>query len=293
MIKPIKKKNKEVKLNKSSSQLKDYKDTDKEMIKRYFSKKAQMSYTQILILIISSFAFCYLIYSATENVSAQTIDDYVCCEETLDGNSCQFVDSSQCNSNFRSAPTQCKDTSYCKTGCCYSSDTGLCSENSPKGNCQGGWVDDASCNIAKCQKGCCVLGNNALWTTQGNCEAESGFLGLETDFKPEINSEVECIFLAEKDDEGACVLGEDCKFTTRGECSSRNGDFYKNNFCSDSSFENNCVAKDHKQCVEGKDSVYWFDSCGNREDVAEECSLFTGTYCGLVAGNYDCKSVDC
>jgi len=261
--------------------------------KKYYTKKAQMSYTQILILIISSFAFCYLIYSATGEVSAQGIDDYSCCEETLDGNSCQFVDSSQCNSNFRSAPTQCKDTSYCKLGCCYSSNTGLCSENSPKGNCQGGWVDDASCNIAKCQKGCCVLGNNALWTTEGNCEIESGFLGLETDFKPEINSEIECIFLAEKDDEGACVLGNDCKFATRGECSSRNGDFYKDVFCSDSSFENNCVAKDHKECVEGEDSVYWFDSCGNKEGVAEECSLFAGTYCGLVAGNYDCKSVDC
>ncbi len=288
-----KKKNKEFKLIKSSSQLKDYKDTDKEMIKKYFSKKAQMSYTQILILIISSFAFCYLIYSSTESVSALGIENYVCCEETLDGNYCQFVDSSQCNSNFRSALTQCKDTSYCKLGCCYSSDTGLCSENSPKRSCQGGLVDDASCNLAQCQKGCCVLGNNALWTTQGNCEIETGFLGLETDFKPEINSEIECIFLAEKDDEGACVLGNDCKFTTRGECSSRNGDFYKNTFCSDSSFENNCVAKDNKQCVEGKDSVYWFDSCGNKEGVAEECNLFTGTYCGLVAGNYDCKSVDC
>ena len=108
----------------------------------------------------------YLIYSSTESVSAQGIGDYACCEEDLDGNSCQFVDSAQCNSNFRSALTQCKDTSYCKLGCCYSSDTGLCSENSPKGNCQGGWVDDASCNIAKCQKGCCVLGNNALWTTR-------------------------------------------------------------------------------------------------------------------------------
>ncbi len=260
--------------------------------KKYFSKKAQMSYTQILILIISSFAFCYLIYSV-ENVSAQGIEDYACCEETLDGNSCQFVDFSQCSSNYRSAPTQCKDTSYCKSGCCYSLNTGLCSENSPKRNCQGGWTDDTSCNIARCQKGCCVLGNNALWTTQENCEIETGFLGLETDFRPEINSEVECIFLAERDDEGACVLGNDCKFTTRGECSSRNGDFYKNNFCSNPSFENNCIAKEHKECVEGKDSVYWFDSCGNRESVAKECSLFTGTYCGLVAGNYDCKSVDC
>ncbi len=252
-----------------------------------------MSYAQVLILIISTFAFCYLIYSSTGSVSAEGIEDYVCCEETIYGSSCQFVEKDECAEGFRTAPTQCKDTSYCELGCCYSPDTGLCGENSPKRNCQGTWVDDASCNIAQCQKACCVLGSNALWTTERNCEIESGFLGLETDFRQEISSEIECIFLVEKDDEGACVLGSDCKFITRGECSGRNGDFYKDIFCSDPSFENDCEAKNHKECIDGKDSVYWFDSCGNKEDVAKECSLFTGTYCGLVNGNPDCKSVDC
>jgi hypothetical protein len=255
------------------------------------NKKAQMSYTQILILIISMFAFSWMIYSSTEIVSAQGINDYVCCEQTQNGNTCQFVPSSECSG--RTALTSCEQTSFCEQGCCYSPNTGLCSSNSPKGSCQGQWSNDASCNIVECQKGCCVLGNNALWGTERECEVETGFLGLETDFRTDINSEVECIFLSEKDDEGACFLNNDCRFITRGECSNRLGDFYKNTFCSDSSFESNCEARASKACVDGEDSVYWFDSCGNREGIAEECNLFDGTYCGIVNGNADCKSVDC
>jgi len=253
------------------------------------SKKAQMSYAQILILIISTFAFCYLIYSSTENVFAQGIEDYSCCEKTNEGNYCQFVDSVKCDSSFKTSPTKCEDTSFCELGCCYSPNTGLCSENTPQRSCDGKWSKGGSCNIAECQKSCCVLGNNALWTTLGNCEAESGFLGIETDFRTEINSEVECIFLAEKDDEGACVLEENCRFISRGDCASQGGNFNENSFCSDMDLENNCVKQDYKACIPGKDSVYWFDSCGNREGVAEECSLFAGNYCGLVGGILNVK----
>jgi len=263
------------------------------MIKKYFSKKAQMSYFQILILIISTFAFCYLVYSATGSVSAQTLPGYSCCEETNDGSSCQFVADEECKQEAQSAPTMCEETSFCKLGCCYSSGTGLCDEKTPKRSCNGQWFDNEVCNIAQCSRGCCVLGNDAFFTSERNCEVESGFLGLETDFRSEINTEIECIFLAERDDEGACILDDECRFITSEECRGRGGNFYKDVFCSDESLETNCVAKDHKECVEGKDSVYWFDSCGNKEDIAEECSLFIGNYCGLVAGEPACKSVNC
>ncbi len=266
-----------------------------------------MSYTQILILIISSFAFCYLIYSATERVSAQGIEGYACCEKTNGGNFCQYVPEEQCDSGFKTALTQCDKTSFCKSGCCYSSSTGWCNENTPQTICQGQWFDDNSCNIKECERGCCVLGKNALWTTQRNCQAESLFLGLEQDFRPEINSELECIFLAERDDEGACVvesgLETTCVFITRGECVSKTGsenNFYKNTFCS--GLVESCSAQENTGCIDGDDSVYWFDSCGNREDVAEECSIFTGTICGQYrpgidekpdAGDYVCRSLDC
>ncbi len=273
-------------------------ETDKNKLA---SRKAGMSYLQISILIIEIFSFSYFIYSATE-VSAQALD-YACCEKTSSGEKCQFVPESECNSSFRKSPTECKYTDYCKLGCCYSSSTGLCSENAPKGSCDGAWKEDAFCNIPECKKGCCVLGRNALWTTSRNCQAESGALGMKTDFRADINSEIECIFLAEKDDEGACVaggeLGEEktCKFTTRESCKGMNGNFYKDIFCSDSGLGTGCKAKDHAACAKNKNndgqSAYWFDSCGNKENVKEECSIFTGTICGLVNGEAKCKSIDC
>lgn len=274
--------------------------------KNIISKRAGMSYTQILILIISSFAFSYLIYSVTE-VSAQTeevLPGYSCCEKTTSGNYCQFVPEENCNSSFQKAPTECKYTDFCKLGCCYSEKTGWCNENTPQRSCQesgGVWKEDAFCNIAECQRGCCVLGRNAIFTTQRNCQVEAGFLGLSTDFKPEIKTEIECIFLAEKDDEGACVFEEDfekiCKFTTRESCKNSGGDFYKNTFCSDSGLGTECKAHDHVGCAKNEigndESVYWFDSCGNKEEVKEECSIFVGTICGLVEEEYKCKSIDC
>jgi len=269
-------------------------------IKRFMSLRANISYVQILIMIVSIFAFCYLLSSATEGVSAQGLDGYACCEKTLGGNICQFNLSSSCDPGFNSAPTECKNTGFCKEGCCITED-GFCSESSIDKNCEGGtWSEDEFCNIPECQRGCCVLGNNAVFTTEKNCEVKAGFYGFEPDFRPEINSEIACIFLTEKDEEGSCVLGENCVFTTNGDCVTRNGDFYKNEFCSD--LVDGCVAEDHTGCVEGEDSVYWFDSCGNKEAVAEECSLFTGDYCGQYRpgideepdeGDYVCRSVNC
>jgi len=267
------------------------------------SKKAQASYLQILILIISTFAFAYLIYSATE-VSAQTgLEDYACCEKTKSGEYCQFVKSENCDSAFdKVLYTECKNVDYCKLGCCFSRETGLCSENTPERSCRennGTWKEDAACNIPQCQRGCCVLGRNALFTTQRSCDVEAGFLGITTDFRQDIRTEIECIFLTEKDEEGACVFENEgeftktCKFTTRESCRRMNGDFYKNVFCSDSALETDCKAHERKGCLEGEESVYWFDSCGNRENVSEECSIFTGTICGQVRGEYKCKSIDC
>jgi len=259
-----------------------------------------MSYLQILILMISSFAFAYLIYSATE-VSAQAeniLENYACCEKTINGIYCQFVPEDQCDSSFGSAPTQCEEVDYCKLGCCFSQNTGWCNENTPERSCRenrGLWTDDTACNIAECQRGCCILGRNAIFTTNTNCNIKSGFLGLTPDFRADIRTELECIFLTEREDEGACVYEEDyektCRFTTRESCD--DGEFYKDLFCSDSRLGTDCTAHERKSCLDGEESVYWFDSCGNREEVAEECSIFTGTICGQVEGEHECKSIDC
>lgn len=305
--------------------------------KNITSKKGVMSYLQILILIVSIFAFAYLLSEAFKIVDAQedeeeksfkeraseilggdynqveeysiqhieeSVEGYACCEKTEDGHYCQFTESKNCDSDFRTVPTECENVEFCKLGCCYSTKTGWCNENTPRRSCEisgGKWTEDQYCNIAECQRGCCVLGRNVFWTTERNCAAEASFHGLQTDFRPDVSSEIECIFLTEKDDEGACVYNSDyekaCKIKTRESCENTGGNFYKNTLCSQSALDTGCEPHGHLECSEnpyndGK-SVYWFDSCGNKEEVKEECSIFTGTICGLDAGEPACKSINC
>lgn len=260
------------------------------------NKKSGLSYLQILMLVISTFAFSYLVYSLTETASAQT-ENFACCEKTVDGEYCQFVPEENCSDDFRKVPKLCEETEFCEPGCCYSPNTGWCNERTPERSCNGIWEEDPLCNIAECHRGCCVLGNNAIWATERECEVKAGFYGLETEFRPDVNSELECIFLTERDDEGACVLSDTCKFTTRESCESMNGYFYENIFCSDDGLGTDCQAQDHVGCAENENgdgqSAYWFDSCGNKEEVKEECSIFAGTMCALVDEDFTCRSINC
>lgn len=262
------------------------------------TKKAGLSYLQILILVTATFAFAYLIYFSTRIVSAQT-ERVQCCEETNDGYICQEFLAENIEDNCKGTifPGQCKDFDNCKLGCCYDSKEGTCSANSPKKSCNGIWKEEASCNLPECQMACCILGSEARFTTEQRCKKLSGFYGLQADFRQDIDNELECLFFTERDDEGACVFESDlektCKFTTRDNCRKINGDFYKDVFCSDSALITNCIEKDYVGCVEGEDSVYWFDSCGNREEIKEKCSFFEGTICGLEDGEYKCRSIDC
>lgn len=300
--------------------------------------------SQILILIIASFAFSYLMYQSsaplneikdTENSdniienknyniekiniiktigliilqrirqpilpmvsAADPLADWACCEKNNNGNFCTYRPQSECNSAFKIVPTECEETNFCKQGCCIGN-SGICSANTPKTNCNGLWFEQASCNIQECKRGCCILGDESKFTTEKECNIKAGELGIASDFKNEVNSEVSCLYLTEGDIQGACVLEagdfeeiKNCVFTTSSNCDIKKGNFYANTFCSNSNLNTTCKAKDHTNCLEGKDEVYWFDSCNNREEVKEACSIFTGTRCGQYRPNVDTKPVE-
>jgi hypothetical protein len=305
--------------------------------KNVFTNKAFLSYTQILILLISSFAFCWLIYQATLSLNTAPLyqedilekklikdnpilkvllnkikkpilplisatEGTVCCEETKEGKYCVEVSPDQCKEDSKNSPSICLETKYCWGGCCQSTNTGICSPRTPQILCNGTWYEDMNCNVQSCQYGCCIIGNNAVFTNERNCNFESSLFGVAPNFKPEIRNEFECIFLTEKESEGACVLSDNsCKFTTAGECKTKKGSFYKNIFCSNSNLTTSCIPHSYDGCLEGKEGVYWFDSCGNREEIKEICSIFSGSVCGLydgqgnapTEGDYYCKSIDC
>jgi len=317
--------------------------------KNIWSRKSCMSYLQIAILVTAIFSFSYIIYK-TFNINESnkdlsekeednlinlfifglkwlfdvnfigTVDaqssSIICCEETIAGNSCQFTSQDQCNTQLKSAPTLCEETSFCEIGCCISENTGLCNLASSRRDCEkikGIYKQGAECNVQECKKGCCILGNQAKWTTEKNCKfegnSENKDILTEWRFDENSDTELECLFNVEKDTQGACVFeskGEKkCVYITLEECVSRTGseaNFAKDTFCSNPELNTICMAKNNSGCVEGEEDVYWFDSCGNKENVKEDCNLFKGSYCrekisssknNVDEGKAECRNVDC
>lgn len=236
----------------------------------------------ILLILLSSISVLAL---GSENVTRN-----VCCEKTIYNAYCQNAPADQCltglktnNSYYQNAPTSCESTSYCKLGCCYDSDEGLCMENTPKEVClqnNGAWSDERQCNIPQCKLGCCVLGTQAAFVPLVRCKKLSGFYGLETDFRAGITTEDSCIAVAQSADEGACVYEKEfdvtCKFTTRQACkeiskagglSNTSVTFYKDYLCSNPELATNCGASEETTCVDGKDEVYFKDTCGNPANI--------------------------
>lgn len=249
-----------------------------------------------------------------------------CCEKTKTGAFCQNQPQSQCDSAFKSSPTSCESTSFCKRGCCFDSQEGICMENTPQRTCSasgGTWSDDAQCNIPQCNLGCCLLGDQGAFVTLTRCKELSSLYALKTDFRPGIIDEVSCIATAQGSDKGACVtedsatLAKTCKFTTRTECNvgDTTGEisnvtsnktqiasvgFYKDVLCSSEDLGSICGPTSQTTIVPGKDEVYYLDSCGNTANIYDSSRFNDKQYwkkiytkeesCGANLNNANSKS---
>jgi hypothetical protein len=221
-----------------------------------------------------------------------------CCEKTKSGAWCQNVDDrSKCATGGglnAPAPTSCQATSYCKLGCCYDSREGTCMPNTPKKVCndnQGVWDANADCEIPQCNLGCCVVGDQAAFVTLTNCKKLSADYGLETDFRSDITNEEECIASVASDVLGACVFEEDfqktCQMLTQKECrdldSTNNGaTFYADTLCSSDRLGTNCGPTEKTTCVEGRDEVFFVDSCGNVANIYDANKINNKEYWGTL-----------
>jgi hypothetical protein len=184
-----------------------------------------------------------------------------CCEETKEGAFCQEVTSGdECSSGSSYSPTSCVYTNFCKIGWCIDVG-GLCSE-SPQILCgEGQW---SSNKPEICTEGCCDLGPNTQFREQSWCDVQGGTFDAT-------KSRTACRYIS-SDLEGACVyqIGEEktCEFNTEAECNKIVGSkFHEGFLCSHPSFEADCEKQQTINCEDGK--IYWFDFCGNRENVYE------------------------
>ncbi|VVB78248.1 Uncharacterised protein [uncultured archaeon] len=233
----------------------------------------------------------------------------VCCEKTKDGKFCQNALPGECDTGtgLHTSPTECELTDFCEFGCCVSPTNGICNKNTPKNQCvslNGTYKPSSMCNVEDCRLGCCVIGEQTEFVTRGNCifKTNAQNKDIPLDWRPDVNTETKCLYITDKEKEGACVYDSGserkCIFTTLDDCISRTGNernFDKTGkYCSNPDLNTTCKAKDHQGCLEGKEDVYWFDSCGNHEDASQDCNLFSGTYCGKdISGSYTCKDVSC
>ena len=194
-----------------------------------------------------------------------------CCPKTKEGAICQNIlasDADKCDGAM--FPTTCEESSECKIGCCNDGETGKCTTNSPKKKCEsegGNWSSEKSCLIKECVKGCCVVGNNAPFITEKECGFLSEVYGVTLDFRGELRNEFECYVLTASERKGACVGQETCRIKSERECLSENGDFHDGVLCSAPELNITCVRQVSVGCSENKNEIYWFDSCGNQENI--------------------------
>jgi hypothetical protein len=236
-------------------------------------------------------AFSYLVEKISEpmipTVSAQA--GVGCCLLNKNNEVCSTTTRELCADGSRFADgALCSVTSFCITGCCIHRDAGTFDNNVLRSECQGEWDrDHPTCDVPGAEKGCCMLSPRPLYNTLRQCEIETedratGESGV-VDWRGNVG-ETGCTELGATQEMGACVLtGGNCKFITEQECLGYNGQFSKDYLCTSPDLETSCEKTDQTTCIEGKDGVYFLDSCGNPANIYDSNKKDSVDYWNKVA----------
>ena len=270
--------------------------TEKKRSESFFRKRFSKNYfirekASLLIYLIISLSF---LIQLPEDVNAQARQ--ACCEKTKSGDFCVYTDRSNCDNNFKTNNARCDLTNFCSNVCCVSSE-GSCSPNTPSSICtsqNGGIFSDASCSsVSECRLGCCIIAGEYQYTSETSCRSlANSVYGNDNNFNDlfrNADSEQECLSLSLQEQEGCCVNDNSCSFGKKSECT---GEFKLGKQCNQINKCNQlCKTRDHKNCYQ--DGIYWFDGCGNREDLVEQCYYDESEICAKENNNVFCKSLNC
>lgn len=238
------------------------------------------------------FATIAFIMLQSSSVLAQTASSTYCAEHTTYGAWCQDVTIDQVDTYYQYSQTSCQSTTYCATGTCVNTQTGTCL-SSPQATCnpsQGGtWYSSNPSSTALCQVGCCLIGDQASFTTKASCDSFSTLYGTNATFDKTVNNELDCISSAQPQAKGACVYDTDngraCKFTTRQNCKSiSSSTFHQDFLCTNPTLGTNCAMTKQTTCLSTADQVYFIDSCGNPANVYDASKASDTNYWSYVAG---------
>jgi len=255
---------------------------------------------KILIILLAMF-FLVVIF-------ASSVDAF-CCEKVKGGAYCMNVaDESACDQtgSLRTSPTACESTTYCSLGTVIDSEEGNCFESTQAiSDAKNGYWDprDRS-DIPACQIGCCIVGDQAAFVTQARCNTFSEFYGAANTFRRDVTDELQCIALAEPEAKGACVTepdtGRTCTMETKQNCQEASGEFHVGYLCTAFDLNTNCAKTRKTICVEGRDEVFYIDSCDNLANIYDSTKYDSGDYwtyiveweesCGAGESNSNSKS---
>ena len=263
------------------------------------------------------FTFLILAIFLVGSVSAANY----CCEKTTSGAWCQNVNAeSQCSiatnpitgEPFKRTTAFCDATSYCRVGTCVNLQEGTCLSNTPQIVCSGNygfWSEKSKSQLEQCQLGCCLIGEQAAFTTQISCNRLSALYGLKINWQSSINDELTCLASASPKTEGACVFTKNyvktCERTTREKCQNEiaknsaysNVEFHAGYLCTAQELGTICAKSTQTQC-DDKDDVRFIDTCGNLANIYDSGKANDEAYwtkiqeptCGDGKGNKNSKS---
>ena len=241
----------------------------------------------LICVFLLGILFLYLGFVGAQSDAQSTV--YYCAERTKSGAWCQNVPLEEIDTNYTSIPTSCEVTDYCKLGVCVNAMEGSCRPNVPKRVCEadgGIWDQRPRDDIPRCQLGCCYVGGSAAFVTQTKCTSLSALYGVEIEnFNSNIRDPIQCIASAFPEEKGACVSDDgflrNCKILTSSECQTvsanspenTNVEFYKGTLCTAAHLETICGPTEKTKIVEGRDEVFFIDSCGNIANIYDATKI--------------------
>ncbi len=239
------------------------------------------------IFLVATLSFIVVLPS----IKAEASDINTCCKITNSNEFCvSGIKKDQCANGF-SEFTTCENVPGCDVtslGCCEIA--GSCNSQTTEFSCKavsGVFHKGVECGeLSQCQSACCVVGSQCTFRPAPQRSAIGGIVDESA------TSDSSCIDICHSQDQGCC--SESCTYGTKSECADEN--FYPA-FCSgvsSCSLQNKAHAS--KDC--GEDGhVYWVDSSGQREEIAEKCNpgltSSETTSCSKKDGEAKCVSWDC
>jgi len=275
----------------------------KKKVNKIFEKIISVFMILILVMAPVSVSFSF----SSIEVSAQ--EQRGCCLDTgpPSNKQCVTTTKAECQGRFYTGPPyDCSNIPDCKPQTCIPKNKKEpCMRNKAAAECIaiGGVPDPRALEeIPQCKPGCCIIakGVKAEVLQYRQCEELTKTLGYDLsmmEFKEGIVDEVECKKIGSPYDLGCCVLGGgDCRYGTRASCTE--GSFVPlagGLFCRDVAA---CALTSHsyKDCgkLPGTETdIYWFDSQGNQEDLAESCNYPEAICEKSELGTVYCKSTRC